>query len=129
MDKKLKFMKRAFAWTAIVSAIAFVIVGILSPIEAGMSVFGHVLKTIFMWVWVTAILETFMYTLGQFVYHWMDDYKEKYGSRWFIEGIKEDFRYIKEVVTWKKVFKVIGIYVLFFVVCLLIFGALEYLVP
>lgn len=128
MDK-LKFMKRAFALTAILSAIAFVFIGIYSPIEAGMSVFGHVLKTIFMWAFVTVILETFMYVLGQVAYHWKDDYKEKYGDRWFIEGIKDDFRYIKEVVTWKKVLKTIGIYVAFFAVCLLVFYVLECLVP
>ena len=128
MDK-YKFMKWAFALTAIVSAIVFVFVGIYSPIEPGMSVFGHVLKTIFGWAWVTAILETFTYTLGQIAYHWTKDYKDKYGKRWFIEGIKEDFRYIREVVTWKKVFKVIGIYVAFFAVCLGIFALLELLVP
>lgn len=128
MDK-LKFMKRAFALTAILSAIAFVFIGIYSPIEAGMSVFGHVLKTVFMWAFVTVILETFMYVLGQVAYHWKDDYKEKYGDRWFIEGIKDDFRYIKEQVTWKKVLKTIGIYVAFFAVCLLVFYVLECIVP
>ena len=126
---KYTFMKWAFALTAILSAIVFTIVGIVSPIEPGMSVFGHVLKTIFVWAWVTAILETMMYTLGQIAYHWMDDYKDKYGKRWFIEGIKDDFRYIKEVVTWKKVLKTIGIYIAFFAVCLGVFALLELLVP
>ncbi len=64
MDKKLKFMKWAFILTAIASAIVFVIIGATAPIEAGMSKAGHLLKTFFMWVFVTAILETFMYTLG-----------------------------------------------------------------
>ena len=128
MDK-YKFMKWAFALTAIVSMIVFVIVGAKSPIEAGMSPFGHFLKVFFMWAFVTIILETFMYTLGQLAYHWMDDYKEKYGKKWFIEGIKEDFKYIKEQVTWKKVLKYVGIYVGFFAACLLVFGILEYLVP
>lgn len=129
MDKKLKFMKGAFLLTAIASAIVFFIVGATAPIEAGMSKFGHVLKTIFMWLWVTAILETFVYTLGQVAYHWKDDYKQLYGDRWFIEGVKADFKYIREQVTWKKVLKYVLIYVGFFAVCLVIFGALEYLVP
>ena len=128
MDK-YKFMKWAFALTAIVSAVVFIIVGAIAPVEAGMSTFGHWLKTFFGWCWVTAILETFMYVLGQFAYHWMDDYKQLYGNRWFVEGVKADFRYIKEKVTWKKVLKHVGIYVAFFAVCLVIFAALEYLVP
>ena len=128
MDK-LKFMKWAFALTAILSAVVFTFVGILSPIEQGMSVFGHVMKTIFVWAFVTVILEVFTFSLGQIAYHWTKDYKDKYGKRWFIEGIKEDLRYIKEHVTWKKVFKAIGIYILFFAVCLGIFYVLELLVP
>lgn len=129
MDKKIKFMFRAAVVTAALSAIAFVILGSTAPVEAGMSLFGHWLKTFFMYCWVTVILETFVYVLGQVAYHWKDDYKQKYGDRWFIEGIKEDVRYIKEQVTWKKVLKTIGIYVLFFAVCLLFFGVIEYFVP
>ena len=129
MDKKIKFMCWALALTAIVSAIVFVFVGLKAPVEAGMSMFGHWLKVFFGWVWVTVILETFMYVIGQVAYHWMDDYKTKYGNRWFIEGIKEDFAYIKEKVTWKKVLKYVGIYVGFFALCLIIFASLEYLVP
>lgn len=129
MDKKIKFMCRVFALTAIASAIVFVIVGATSPIEAGMSVFGHWLKTFFMWCWVTAIAETLMYTAGQVAYHWADDYKALYGNRWFIEGVRADFRYIREQVTWKKVLKYVLIYVGFFAVCLGIFAAIECLVP
>lgn len=129
MDKKLKFMKRWFAWTAILSAIVFVIIGLLAPVEAGMSQFGHWLKTFFGWCCVTAILETFVYTIAQVAWHWKEDYKTKYGDKWFIEGIKEDFRYIKEQFTWKKFFKYVGIYILFFAACLLIFGVIEYFVP
>ena len=129
MDKKIKFMWWAAVLTAVVSAIVFVFVGLKAPVEAGMSMFGHWLKVFFGWVWVTVILETFTYTLGQLAYHWSKDYQDKYGKRWFIEGIKEDFAYIKEKVTWKKVLKTVGIYVGFFAVCLIIFAALEYLVP
>ena len=122
-------MKWAFALTAIASAIVFAIIGATAPVEAGMSPFGHWLKVFFGWVWVTAILETFMYVLGQVAYHWKDDYKAKYGDRWFVEGIKEDFRYIRDNVTWKKALRTAGIYAAFFAVCLVIFAALEYLVP
>lgn len=128
MDK-LNFMKKVFALTAIVSAIVFIIVGATAPVEAGMSLFGHWLKTFFMWVWVTVILETMMYTIGQVSWHWMDDNKDKYGDKWFTEGIKDDWRAIKEQFTWRGFFKYVGIYVAFFAVCLLIFGVLEYLVP
>lgn len=129
MDKKLKFMKWAFIITAIASAIVFFIIGATAPIEAGMSKFGHVLKTFFIWAGVTVILETFVYALGQVAYHWMDDYKQLYGDRWFVEGVKADFKYIKEQVTWKKVLKYVLIYVGFFAACLFIFGILEFLVP
>ena len=129
MDKKIKFMWWAAILTAVVSAIVFVFVGLKAPVEAGMSMFGHWLKVFFGWCWVTVILETFMYVLGQFFYHWSKDYQDKYGKGWFLAGIKEDFAYIKEKVTWKKVLKYVGIYVGFFAVCLIIFAALEYLVP
>jgi hypothetical protein len=129
MDKKIKFMFRAAVITAALSAIAFVIIGSTAPVEAGMSMFGQWLKTFFMWAFVTVILETFTYTIAQVAYHWKDDYKEKYGNKWFTEGIKEDFRYLKEKVTWKKVLKTIGIYILFFAVCLAAFAAIELLVP
>ena len=129
MDKKIKFMWQAAALTALLSAIVFVIIGLTAPVEAGMSMFGHWLKTFFGWCWVTAIVETFVYVLGQVAWHWMDDYKTLYGNRWFAEGIRADFKYIKEKVTWKKVLKYVGIYAAFFAVCLVIFAALEYLVP
>lgn len=129
MDKKLKFMKWAFALAAIASMIAFAIIGAKSPIEAGMSVFGHWLKTFFMWCWVTVIIEVFVYVLGQVAHDWADEYKDKYGKSWFWKGIKDDFAYIKERVTWRKVLKYVLIYAGFFAACLLVFGVLEYLVP
>lgn len=129
MDKKIKFMFRAAVLTAVASAIVFVFIGIKAPVEAGMSMFGHWLKTFFGWCWVTAILETFVYVLGQVAYHWVDDYKQLYGNRWFIEGVKADFKYIREQVTWKKILKYVLIYVGFFAVCLGIFAAIECLVP
>lgn len=129
MVDKLTFMKRAAIWTAVVSAIAFVFVGIFSPIEPGMSLFGHIMKCVFGWAWVTVILETFVYTLGQVAYHWTKDYKDKYGEHWFKEGVKEDWNYIKEKITWKKTFKVLGIFAAFFLACGVIFFILECIFP
>lgn len=123
---KYNFMKRAFLWTAILSAVAFVLVGIFSPIEAGMSIFGHVLKCIFGWAWVTVILETIVYSGGQFFYWWMDDHKDKYGKGWFWKGIKEDIQNLKTDVDWRKVAVT---YIVFAVVFFSVVGILELLVP
>lgn len=127
MNTLLQFMKRAAIWTAILSAIAFVIVGICSPVEEGMSVFGHALKTFFGWCLVTAILEVIMYSFGQFLYFWIKEKKENFpNSRWwFFNGIWEDFGRIKGQITWKRV----GFVVAFFAIVLAVFYILELLVP
>lgn len=122
-------MKWAFIGTAILSAIAFVLVGIFAPIEAGMSLFGHIMKCIFGWAFVTVILETFMYTLGQLAYHWTDDYKKKYGKGWFWKGLKEDLAYLMDNITWKKTFKVLMTFVIFFACAGVVIFLLELLVP
>ena len=122
-------MKWAFIGTAILSAIAFVLVGIFAPIEAGMSLFGHIMKCIFGWAFVTVILETFMYTLGQLSYHWADDYKKKYGKGWFWKGLKEDLAYLMDNITWKKTFKVLMTFVIFFACAGVVIFLLELLVP
>ena len=122
-------MKWAFIGTAILSAIAFVLVGIFAPIEAGMSLFGHIMKCIFGWAFVTVILETFMYTLGQIAYHWADDYKKKYGKGWFWKGLKEDLAYLRDNITWKKTFKVLMTFVIFFACAGVVIFLLELLVP
>ena len=122
-------MKWAFIGTAILSAIAFVLVGIFAPIEAGMSLFGHIMKCIFGWAFVTIILETFMYTLGQLAYHWVDDYKKKYGKGWFWKGLKEDLAYLMDNITWKKTFKVLMTFVIFFACAGVVIFLLELLVP
>ena len=120
MDK-LKFMTRAFALVAILCAIAFAIVGVVSPIEPGMSVFGHVMKCVVAWMGVTVILWVFTYTIGQIIYHSIDDCKQRYGDKWFVEGIKSDWAYIKEQVTWKKFLKGLGFVIAFFAAALLLF--------
>ncbi len=123
---KYKFMEWAFALTAIASAIVFIIVGIKAPIEPGMSVFGHWLKVFFMWCFVTVILETFMYTIGQIAWFWREDYKDKYGKGWFWKGIRDDIHYLKTEVNWKKV---LITFIVFFGIAFAIIGLLELIVP
>lgn len=120
MDK-LTFMKRAFLWTAILSAVVFIIVGTISP-NLEESVAGHIGKTVAMWLWVTVILECLVYTVGQVAYDWKSGYKDKHGKGWFLAGIREDIQWIRENVTWKGVLKVIGTYLLFAA----IFGAVVF---
>ena len=127
MDK-LTFMKRAFLWTAIISAVVFTIVGILSPNLEG-SVAGHIGKTVVMWMWVTVILLCLVYTLGQVAYDWSHGYKEKYGKGWFLAGIREDIQWIRENVTWKGVLKVIGTYLLFAAIFGVVILGLEAIFP
>ena len=52
MMNKYQFMKGAFIWTAVLSAIAFILVGIFCPIEPGMTVFGHIMKCVFGWAFI-----------------------------------------------------------------------------
>ena len=107
MVDKFTFMKRAAIGTAVLCAIAFVLVGIFCPIEPGMSVFGHIMKCVFGWAWVTVILETMMYTAGQIAYHWTKDNKDKYGEHWFKEGVKDDLKYFKSLMTKNNIRKVL----------------------
>ena len=127
MMDKYTFMKRAFIGTAVLSAIAFVLVGIFSNIEPGMTVFGHIMKCVAGWFLVTVILETMMYTLGQIAFHWADDYKDKYGKGWFWKGLKEDWNYIKEQITMRKVLKVLLTFIIFFAACGVLFWGAELL--
>lgn len=118
MDK-LKFMKRCFMWTAIVSAIVFIVMFFCAPMLEP-TLIGNIAKYVFGWFWVTMILEGLMFTVGQIMYHWQKDNKEEYGKDWFIEGIKSDLRYIKKNTTLKGVLKVILSFVLFFGIFLLV---------
>lgn len=118
-------MKKAAIWTAVLSAIAFVIVGICSPIEPGMSVFGHVMKTFVMWLFVLVILEVLMYSFSQLLHAWINEKKDRHGKGWFWKGVREDIKSIWGQITWKRV----GFTVLFFAVVLAVFYILELLVP
>ena len=124
MMDKYTFMKRAFIGTAVLSAIAFVLVGIFCPIEPGMTVFGHIMKCVFGWAFVTVILETMMYSAGQIAFFWYRDYKEKYGKGWFWKGLKEDLQYLKNNVPW---LKVLLTFIIFFAACGVLFWGAELL--
>lgn len=87
------------------------------------SLFAEIAKYALVNLGIIAILETFWYTIGQFTFHWADDYKKKYGKGWFWKGIKEDLQYMKDNWSWKKFFKIVLTYVIFFGV----FGLLIFL--
>ena len=125
MGTLLNFMKKVAIITAVLSAIAFVLVGIFSPIEPGMSIFGHALKTFVGWLFVTVILETIMYSFGQFLYGWIIEKKERHGKWWFWKGVWEDIKRVKRQITWKRV----GIVVAFFAIVLALIYVLELIVP
>ena len=124
MNEKVKFMLKGALWIAIICTIVVAACGLIwgSVIEG--SLFAEIAKYAVGNLGIICILETFWYTLGQIAWHWMDDYKEKYGKGWFWKGIKEDWNYIKEQTTWKKVGKILLWYVGFFAVVGLIFWLL-----
>ena len=119
-DKKFKFMLKGAIIIAILCTIVVAACGLIwgSIIEG--SLFAEIMKYAVGNLGIICILETFWYSLGQIAYHWMDDYKDKYGKGWFWKGLKEDWEYLKSVCTWKKVGKVLLYYVIFFAVCGLI---------
>ena len=125
MSDKVKFMVKGAIWIAIICTIVVAACGLIwgSIIEG--SLFAEIAKYAVMNLGIIAILETFWYTLGQLAWHWVDDYKEKYGKGWFWKGLKEDLQYIKENTTWKKVGKVLLWYVGFFAVV----GLIIWLLP
>lgn len=127
MDK-LTFMKRIFLFGAVATAIALLIKGLCTPnIEA--TVTENIGKYVVMWVWVTAVVECLLYTLGQVIYDWTHGYKQKYGKGWFLAGVKEDLQWIKGHITWKGTFKVIGAYLLFAIIFGVVILGLEAIFP
>ena len=117
------FMIKGAIWVAVICTIVVAACGLIwgSIIEG--SLIAEIGKYAVMNLGIIAILETFWYTLGQVAFHWSDEYKEKYGKGWFWKGIKEDLKYIKDNWNWKKFWKVILTYVIFFGV----FGLLIFL--
>lgn len=120
-----KFMINGAIVVAVLCTIVVAACGLIwgSIIEG--SLFAEIAKYAVVNLGIIAILETFWYTLGQVMYHWMDDYKDKYGKGWFWKGIRDDLKYIKENWSWKKFFKIILMYVIFFGV----FGLIIWLLP
>lgn len=125
MNDKVKFMLKGALWIAIITTIIVAACGLLFGAVIEATLFEEIAKYAVMNLGIIAVLETFWYTLGQFAWHWMDDYKEKYGKGWFWKGIKDDWEYIKETTTWKKVGKIVLYYVIFFA----IFGLIIWILP
>jgi hypothetical protein len=125
MNDKVKFMWKGAIWIAIIATLVLAACGLIWGAVIEGSLLAEIAKYFVMDLVIIAILWTFWYTLGQVAWHWMDDYKEKYGKGWFWKGIKDDLKYIKENTTWKKVGKVVLAYVIFFGV----FGLLIWLLP
>ena len=123
MDKK-KFMKRFAIWTAIVVAVVMLVIGLCF----GKVVEDNLTQEIFKWIVGTigliCIFEVLAFSVGQFCYHWMNDYQSLYGDKWFIEGVKDEFRGMKAKFTWKGFFKYLGYFVAFFAGALLLFWAI-----
>ena len=119
-----KFMVNGAIIVAVLCTIVVAGCGLIwgSIIEG--SLFAEIAKYALVNLGIIAILETLWYTIGQVMYHWMDNYKDKYGKGWFWKGIKDDLKYIKETWSWKKFFKIVLAYVIFFGV----FGLLIWLI-
>ena len=113
MDKK-KFMKRFAIWTAITVAVAMLVIGLCF----GKVVEDNPTQELFKWIVGTigliCIFEVFAFSAGQVCYHWMDDYKQLYGDKWFAEGVKDDWRAFKQKLSWKKFFKCLGYFIAVF---------------
>ena len=117
------FMIKGAIWVAVICTIVVAACGLIwgSIIEG--SLIAEIGKYAVGNLGIIVILETFWYTLGQLLFHWSDEYKEKYGKGWFWKGIKEDLKYMKDNWNWKKFWKVVLTYVIFFGV----FGLLIFL--
>lgn len=120
-----KFMITGAIVIAVLCTIIVAAYGLLwgSIIEA--TLFEEIAKYAVVNLGIVVILEALWYVLGQFLFHWSDDYKEKHGKGWFWKGIREDLKNLKESMTWKKVGKIVLYYVIFFAV----FGLLIWLLP
>ena len=120
MDKK-KFMKRFAIWTAVVVAVVMLIIGLC----CGRVVEDNLTQEVFKWAFGTlgliCVFEVFAFSVGQIVFHWIDDNKRLYGDKWFAEGIKDDWGAFKSKFSWKKFFKVIGYFAALFAGMLILY--------
>ena len=119
------FMVKGAIWVAVICTIVVAVCGLIwgSVIEA--TLFEEIAKYAVVNLGIIVVLETLWYTFGQFMFHWMDDYKDKYGKGWFWKGIRDDLKYIRDNWSWKKFFKVVLMYVIFFG----LFGLLIWILP
>lgn len=117
MANKLKFMTKGAIWIAVLCTIVVAACGLIwgSIIEG--SLFAEIAKYAVGNLGIICILETLWFSLGQIMYHWADDNKDKYGKGWFWKGVKDDLHYLRTEVPW---LKVLLYYVVFFAICGLI---------
>lgn len=125
MNEKVKFMLVGAIIIAVLCTLVVAACGLIwgSIIEG--SLFAEIAKYAVVNLGLICILETFWYSLGQIAYHWMDDYKDKYGKGWFWKGIKDDLAYLKSQCTWKNIGRILLYYVIFFAV----FGLIIWILP
>lgn len=73
----IKFKKHCFIWTAVISAIVFLIIGLTHGTAVGYTVFEEIGLYTIMWIFVTTILEFFMAPFSKFLYVTFVEKKEK----------------------------------------------------
>ena len=113
MNDKVKFMLNAI-WIAIICTIVAAGAGLIWGLAIEGTLFAEIVKYAVTSLGIIVILEAIWYAFGQVLFHCSDDYKKKYSKDWFWQGIKEDVQYIKDIWSWKKFWKVILAYVIFF---------------
>lgn len=75
--EKVKFMKRAFLWAAIIVAAIVAIIGITCGKVIEATLFAEVAKWVVMGIFLIVIIEVFVYILGPLVWHIIYDKKAK----------------------------------------------------
>lgn len=76
MDIKT-FCKRFMLWTAIITAVVMLIIGLIWGRVIEDNLFQEIAKWVVMTAFIIGILEVFAYTLSQFFYHMIYDKKNK----------------------------------------------------
>ncbi len=76
MDIKT-FCKRFMLWTAIITAVVMLVIGLIWGRVIEDNLFQEIAKWVVMTAFIIGILEVFAYTLSQFFYHMIYDKKNK----------------------------------------------------
>lgn len=113
-NEKKKFMIKGAIWIAVLTVLAAVGCWFAFGKVIEETLFAELVKWGAMTLVVTGILETLWYAVGMVAYHWADDYKELYGKQWFWKGLRDDWKAFWKSWSWKKFFKVVLVYVIFF---------------